>query len=87
MRRIDKKTWPEYFERILKGEKTYDVRLADFECEKGDILVLKEWDPNKKEYTGREIEKEVTYTFNTKDVKFWSKEEIEKYGLIFMSIK
>ena len=87
MRRIDKKTWPEYFERILKGEKTYDIRLADFECEKGDILVLKEWDPNTKEYTGREIEKEVTYTFNTKDVKFWSKEEIEKYGLIFMSIK
>jgi hypothetical protein len=87
MRRIEKKTWPEYYERILSGDKTYDVRLADFECEEGDILVLREWDPKSKEYTGREMEKKITYVFNTKDIEFWSKEEIDKYGLVFMAIK
>ena len=87
MRRIEKKTWPEYYERILNGDKTYDVRLADFECEEGDVLVLKEWDPKTKEYTGREMEKKITYVFNTKDIEFWSKEEIDKYGLVFMAIK
>ena len=87
MKRIEKKTWPEYFKRILDGDKTYDVRLADFKCEEGDILVLKEWDPGSKDYTGREIEKKITYVFNTKDIDFWSKEEIDKHGLVFMAIK
>ena len=87
MKRIEKKTWPEYFQKILDGDKTYEVRLADFECEEGDVLVLKEWNPDTKEYTGREVEKEVTSIFNTKDTTFWNKEEVEKYGLYVMSIK
>ncbi len=28
--KIEKKVWPEYFETILKGEKTLELRLADF---------------------------------------------------------
>ncbi|MBI4154937.1 DUF3850 domain-containing protein [Candidatus Woesearchaeota archaeon] len=78
--KIEKKIWPEYFQNILDGIKTYELRLADFECKPGDILVLKEWNPKTKEYTGRVIEKEVTYVIKTKDVKFWQKEDIEKYG-------
>lgn len=46
--RIEKKCWPEYFNKVLEGKKTFDFRLADFECKEGDILVLKEWDPNTK---------------------------------------
>ncbi len=87
MRRIEKKTWPEYFEKVLNGEKTYDLRLADFECQPKDTLVLREWDPKKKKYTGRTLEKKVTYVLKTKDVKFWPKEEIEKYGLQIISFE
>lgn len=87
MRRIEKKVWPKYFKKILKGEKTFEVRLADFRCEIGDILILKEWDPETQKYTGREIKKEVTYLFNTKDIRFWSKEEQKKYGLYVITIK
>ncbi len=75
-----KKVWSEYFQKIFEGKKTYELRLADWKCNEGDILVLQEWDPKTKEYTGREIEKEVTYIGKTKDFTFWSKEDIEKYG-------
>jgi len=57
MSTIVKKCWPEYFQLILDGQKTYELRLADFKCKPGDILVLKEWSPETKEYTGREIKK------------------------------
>ncbi len=78
--KIEKKVWPEYFQKILDSVKTYELRLADFECNPGDILVLREWDPQTKKYTGRAVEKEVTYVSKTKNVPFWSREEIERYG-------
>ncbi len=78
--RIEKKIWPQFFEKILSGEKTFELRLADFECNVGDVLVLREWDPEIKEYTGRVLEKKVTYVSKTKEAIFWTKEEIEKYG-------
>jgi len=83
--KIEKKVWPEYFEKILNKEKNFELRLADFECKKDDILVLKEWDPKNKQYTGRIIEKEIKYVLKTKDVKFWSKEEMDKYGFQIIS--
>ena len=66
MKKIHKKVWPKYFQKILDGKKTYELRLADWECKEGDILVLQEWDPETKEYTGRKVEKEVTYLGKTK---------------------
>ena len=78
--KIEKKVWPEYFQKIVDGKKTYELRLADWECKERDILVLREWSPKTKEYTGRVIEKEVTYVGKTKDMKFFSKDDIEKYG-------
>jgi hypothetical protein len=77
---IEKKIWPKFFDAILRKEKTFEVRLADFEITKGDTLLLREYDPEKKEYTGREIKKEVTYLTKSKDWKFWSKKEVEKHG-------
>ena len=71
----------------IAGDKTFELRLADFECNVGDVLVLREWDPNTKEYTGRSVEKKVTYVFKTKDVKFWPEEDVEKYGFQVISFK
>ncbi len=88
--RIEKKTWPEYFEKVLSGDKTFEFRLADWECNEGDTLVLREWDPTTKEYTGREIEKTVSYVFKTKDVEnsdMWPKEDMQKYGFQIISFK
>ena len=44
---------------MFLGKKNYEFRLDDFEINEGDKLVLKEWDPKIKHYTGRKIEKEV----------------------------
>jgi len=87
MKRIDKKTWPKYFQDILDGRKTFDVRLADFYCEVGDILVFKEWDPKKKDYTGRKIEKTIGYILKTKEDDFWPEEEVDEYGYVIFSLE
>lgn len=43
--RHELKTWPVYFQRVWKGEKTFEVRLDDRGYQKGDTVVLREWDP------------------------------------------
>lgn len=85
---ITKKVWPKYFQLILEGKKKYELRLADWKCKEGDILILKEWDPDTKQYTGREITKKVTYVGKFKiDETFWTRDEIEKYGFQIISIE
>lgn len=85
---IEKKAVPELFEKVLLGEKTFDARLDRFRCKPGDTLWLREWDPKKKVYTGREIKKEVTFVLKSKDLeKFWSKEEVAKYGFQIIAFK
>jgi len=85
--RIEKKCWPELFQKVLDGNKTYELRLADFECKPGDVLVLKEWNPKTKGYTGRALEKKVTYVGKTKNQKFWPKKDVEKYGFQIIAFK
>jgi hypothetical protein len=85
--KIRKKTWTEGFEKILSGEKTFDARLANFECKPGDILVLEEYDLTKKKYTGRKIEKKITFVLNTKKQKYWSQNDIKKEGIVIMAFK
>jgi len=84
---IKKKTWINGFEKILSGEKTFDTRLANFKCKPGDILVLEEYDSVKKKYTGRKIEKKITFVLNTKRQKYWSQGDINKYGLQIIAFK
>jgi ribosomal protein S17 len=85
--KIRRKTWKDGFEKILSGEKTFDARLANFECKPGDILVLEEYDPVEKKYTGRKIEKEITFVLNTKKQKYWSQNDINKEGLQIIAFK
>lgn len=85
--RIEKKCWPKFFQAILDNTKSFDVRLNDFECGPGDILVFMEWDPETREYTGRSIEKEVTSVVNTKDLKFWLDEDILEKGFKIIGLK
>ncbi len=84
---IRKKVWSKYFERVLSGEKKVELRIADFECKPGDVLVLEEWDPETKKYSGRKIRKKVSYVMKTKDAPFWTKEEIDKYGYLIMQME
>lgn len=85
--RIKKKILPISFQRILDGDKKFELRLADWECNPGDILELEEFDPEKKQLTGRTIAKEVTYVTKTKDIDFWPQEDIDKFGFQIISFK
>lgn len=90
MKKVEKKIWPEYFQEIFDGKKTFELRLNDFDITEGDILILKEWDPQTKNYTGRELEKEVGYIAKWKIdelTKFWPREEIDDKGLQVISLK
>lgn len=55
------KTWKEYFEEVFTGSKTFEVRVNDRNFRKGDILILKEWDKDKNEYTGRKMARIVSF--------------------------
>jgi|TARA_Y100000310_G_scaffold343234_1_gene449913 hypothetical protein len=85
--RIEKKLWPKRFEQVLNGIKRSDIRLADFEVKPGDLLLLREWDPEKEDYTGRIIEKEISSVIKTKDLEVGSNEDINKFGFQILSFR
>ena len=90
MARIEKKLWSEYFDQVASGKKKYELRLNDFVVNEGDILVLREWDKDKKEYTGKTLEKVVTRVnrFKLEDLYvFWSEEELKEKGIQIISIE
>ena len=85
---VEKKIWPEYFEAIQNGSKKWELRLGDFTICEGDMMLLREWDPKSKEYTGRQMEKKVTRVTKFKiDELFWPKEEVEKHGIQIISLE
>lgn len=85
---IKKKIWPEYFEAVVSGKKKFELRLNDFDISEGDTLVLEEWDPKTKEYTGRKIEKRVTYVGKFRmDNFFGQEEEIKTKGIQVISLE
>ena len=55
------KTWPEFYEVIASGEKTFELRYDDRGFHAGDILRLREWSLEIEQYTGREMSVTVTY--------------------------
>ncbi len=85
--RHEKKILPEYFQKIIDWTKKYELRLADWECNPGDMLVLREYHAENQEPTGRYIEKIVTDIQKTKDLQFYSREDIEKYGYQIISFE
>jgi ASC-1-like (ASCH) protein len=88
MATIHKKIWPEYFEAVSSGKKKFEFRLNDFEIKEGDTLVLEEWDPKTKSYTGRKIDKKVTYVGKFRiDELFWSEGDIKEKGIQIISLE
>jgi ASC-1-like (ASCH) protein len=84
---IKKKTWPKYFNDILSGKKRFEVRLADFDIKEGDMLILEEYDPLTKKYTGRTIRKKVTFTTKFNPLDAWTYEKLKKHGLLEIGLE
>ncbi len=83
---IKKKSWPKIFALMKLGKKKFDLRIADFKVKEGDTLVLEEYDPKKKKYTGRKLAKKVKYVLKFGLNDFGQKKAIEKKGLYIIQI-
>ena len=55
------KILPKYFERILRGEKKFELRKNDRDFQVGDVVILNEFDNVNNKYTGRILNVEITY--------------------------
>ena len=75
------KVWSEYMDDLLNGKKSFEVRLNDRNFQVGDILILEEYDKEKKEYLSRNLSVEVTYLLNNKVF------DAIKEGFVVMAIK
>jgi hypothetical protein len=76
------------FEAILSGKKNFEFRLNDFDVSEGDSLTLEEFDPKTQKYSGRKIEKKVTFVgkFDIKNT-YWPKEQILEKGIQIISLQ
>lgn len=54
------KIWPQYFQEVTFGLKTAQLRRNDRNFKVGDILILREWCPERKVYLGHETRVKVT---------------------------
>lgn len=61
------KTWPLYYEAVANGSKTFELRKNDRKFAVGDLLVLREFNPDTEGYSGRELLKTITWLTNDKD--------------------
>lgn len=56
------KSWTHFFQEIKAGRKLHDMRdLKDRSYRVGDTMTLREYDPFLGEYTGDELDVEITY--------------------------
>lgn len=78
MKTIIKKILPEWFNAIQNGTKDYELRLADFDVQEGDVLVLEEWVGSgvERKATGRVLEKNITHVRKV-DLSEWINQQPE----------
>lgn len=64
-RKHEVKVWPAYFDSLLNGNKTSELRLNDREYGVGDTVLLREFDPRPGhvcgDYTGRKQTRKITH--------------------------
>jgi len=55
------KIWPLYFVAMLEGKKSFELRRNDRNFKVGDYLILEEWEPSTKQFTGACLTRRVDY--------------------------
>ncbi len=55
------KSWPEFFSRVVKGEKPWEIRLDDRGYQIGDQVVMEEYSPTTCTYTGAWVQGSIVY--------------------------
>ncbi len=68
------KIWPQWFDAVRLNQKTFEIRFDDRNYAVGDTLILNEFRPGVGEYTGRKLERRISYKLDAGD-------KAEHYGL------
>lgn len=55
------KIQPEYFDSVSKGIKSFEIRKNDRNYKVGDVLLLQEYIPSETKFTGRVLDRKITY--------------------------
>jgi hypothetical protein len=55
------KCWPRFFREVKNGTKRFEIRRDDRPYNEGDTLVLEEWDPSTRSYSGEAVAVRVSY--------------------------
>jgi ASC-1-like (ASCH) protein len=58
------KILPEYYQAVIDGSKTFEIRKNDRNFQVGDVLILNEF---KERYSGRWVAVKVTYILKSKE--------------------
>ena len=64
---IHKKIWPKFFRDVIYRNKRFEIRKDEDDIKPGDTLILTEWDPSRKKYTGLKLVCRVRYVFRSDD--------------------
>ncbi len=86
---IKKKCWPEWYEKFISGERTFELRLADFDLKNEDILVFEEYDPRTKQYTGRSTEFKCSRVEHSAQnpLQFYNIDDVKKNGFWIIKLE
>ncbi len=63
------KTWIEYFQSIVSGEKSFELRKNDRNFKTGHELLLREFNKDTNKYTGRILHRKITYVLKGNDTE------------------
>lgn len=96
-REIHKKISSEYFDLIASGQKTFEYRVNDFDCQPGDTLVLEEWiydggygDTEHRYPTGRTLRRKAGYVGKTSAFDWLDRPDVraalEQHGTQIISL-
>lgn len=81
------KSWAHFFDAIKAGKKLHDLRKLDRDYKVGDILILQRYDNINGEYTGEELEVEITYITSSKVPCAFSSSALDRdYGIFSLKL-
>jgi hypothetical protein len=76
-----------YYDEVVSGVKSFVVRKDDRGFQLGDVLRLKEWDPQTQTYTGRSIGALVNYRQEITDTPGWPEQFLQEPRWVVLGIK
>ncbi|MCL5730413.1 MAG: ASCH domain-containing protein [Candidatus Pacearchaeota archaeon] len=76
----------EIFDLVKSGRKKFEVRLGSKEINEGDKLIIIQRDESGNP-TSNKIIKKAGYIETTKKLHYWTKEDINKFGLKIIQLE